>query len=94
MDVSARVVMLSRRMGRPLILKAVHDPRPGWRGQLMARALWTTIEYQDPDPGYFWDEDLVHELLDHLEAGETCLTLWEGEEPTADRLRNGQEERP
>lgn len=92
MDVSTRVAMLSRRMGRPLLLRAVHDPRPGWRGQLTSRGLWTTIEYQDPPPGYFWDEDLLHELLDHLEAGQTSLTLWEEGAPTAERPCNGDPE--
>lgn len=77
MDAVARKRALEQRTGRRIVLRSVHDPRPGWRGQVTTRALWTSIEYQDPEPGYFWHQGLIHELLDHLEAGRMDVTLWE-----------------
>ncbi len=86
MGVAARVRALQKRTGQRILLRPVHDPRPGWRGQLTTRALWVTIEYQDPEPGYFWHEPLIHELLDQWEAGRRQVTLWaEGAEPPEDK---------
>jgi len=58
------------------VLRPIHDPDIGWRGRVSWRAEWVLVEYQDPEPGYFWHRDLIHGLLDCLEAGQQNVSLW------------------
>ena len=71
-----RLAELEQRLGRRIVLRPVHDPDIAWRGRLSWRGGWVLVEYQDPEPGYFWDRDLIHELLDCLQAGQRNVCLW------------------
>jgi len=67
-----------RDLGLPVVLRPVQTPEPAFRGRLSRRRGYLLVEYADRTAGYFWDLDLLRELLDHARAGRQELTVWEG----------------
>ena len=74
-----RIIQLERKTGKRLVLRAVHDPNPQFRGRLTQRPLYYLLEYRDEEPGYFWHHGIIAELLDCLEQGRLNITLFEGD---------------
>lgn len=79
MNVFDRIIKLERELGKRLLLRAVCDPDPQFRGRLTARPLYYLLEYRDSEPGYFWHYGIIGELLDCLEQGRLDVTLFEGD---------------
>ena len=65
-------------LGLRVVLRPVQSPEPAFRGRLSRRPGYLLVEYADRTAGYFWDLDLLRELLDHARAGRHELTVWEG----------------
>jgi hypothetical protein len=75
MTLDDRVQQVERRLGKPLVLRGVRDPDPRWRGRLTERPSHFLLEYRDDVVGFFWHHDIIRELLDLLEQGQTNVTL-------------------
>jgi hypothetical protein len=73
-----RVAALERRLGKRVILRAVRTLDAAFRGRVVDRSHSVLVEYRDDAPGYFWQYEIVEELLDRLERGEGNVTLFEG----------------
>ena len=79
MNVFDRIIQLEKSTGKRLLLRALHDPNPEFRGRLTERSLYYLLEYRDEEPGHFWHYDIIGELLDCLEQGRVNVTLFEGD---------------
>ena len=66
---------VERRLGKRIVLRGVRDPDPLWRGRLTERPSHFLLEYRDATVGFFWHHDIIRELLDLLEQGQTDVTL-------------------
>ena len=75
MSLDERVRGMERRLGKRLILRGVRDPDPLWRGRLTERPSHFLLEYRDATVGFFWHHDIIRELLDRLEQGQTEAVL-------------------
>lgn len=73
--VSRRVAELEARLGKRIILRGVRLPDRNLRGRLTERPGHFLLEYRDDLPGWFWAHDIIRELLDCLEQGQTDVTL-------------------
>ena len=75
MTLDQRVQQAAQRLGKPIVLRGVRDPDPLWRGRLTERPSHFLLEYRDATVGVFWHHDIIRELLDLLEQGQTDVTL-------------------
>ena len=75
MNVDERLKRLARRLGKRIVLRGVRDPDPLWRGRITERPSHFLLEYRDDVVGFFWHHDIIRELLDLLEQGQTDVTL-------------------
>jgi len=71
---------MERRLGKRIILRGARDPDPLWRGRLTERPSHFLLEYRDATVGFFWHHDIIRELLDLLEQGQTEAVLTDREE--------------
>jgi hypothetical protein len=79
MALDERVHALERRLGKRIVLRGVCDPDPLWRGRLTERPSHFLLEYRDATIGFFWHHDIIRELLDLLEQGQTDVVLRDDE---------------
>jgi hypothetical protein len=78
MGIEARIATLERKLGKQVMLRGVRTLDSAFRGRVLDRAHCLVIEYRDDAPGYFWQYEIVEELLDRVERGERTITLFEG----------------
>lgn len=76
-----RVQELETRLGKRILLRAVRPPERNFRGRITSIPGAAVLEYRDETAGYFWDCDIVRELLDHLAAGGGTVTLHDVQPP-------------
>jgi hypothetical protein len=87
---------VEQTIGKPIVLRAVRTPEPELRGRLVSRPGYVVLEYRDDTAGYFWDHDIIRELLARLRQGERdCVLRDEGlgperRAPELLRLRRGE----
>ena len=75
MTLDERLRAAERRLGKRIVLRGVREPDPQWRGRLTERRSHFLLEYRDATVGFFWHHDIIRELLDLLEQGETAAVL-------------------
>lgn len=85
MQLDARIRQVERRLGRPLVIRAVRWDEPGLRARVRVGASAVIIEYVEELPGYFWGYELLEALLAHVECGGGSATFCEGDLERADR---------
>jgi len=78
-EIEARVAALQLATGCRVVLRPVSTPDPAFRGSLRRRGRLITIEYHGRIAGFFWDYDIIEQLLTYAEAGRTDVVLHEGE---------------
>ena len=66
---------LARALGRPVHIRGVRTPDPGFRGRLSVEPGRVIIEYQVAQAGYFWHIPIIEELLDRAAAGQPTADL-------------------
>jgi len=66
---------LARALCRPIHVRGIHTPDPGFRGQLRVEPHRVLIEYQVAQHGYFWHLPIIEELLDRAAAGQARADL-------------------
>jgi len=64
-----RVREVEALIGKPIILRSMRSPERNLRGRISSIPGAALLEYRDETAGYFWDCDIVRELLEHLAAG-------------------------
>ncbi len=79
MTLEQRLRDLQARLGKAILVRGVHAPEPEFRGRIIERPRHIVIEYRDDNPGYFWDQDLLAELVEYLEQGRVNVTLLEND---------------
>ncbi|MBM3498172.1 MAG: hypothetical protein FJX74_05830 [Armatimonadetes bacterium] len=79
-DIDARIRRIEGVTGKPVILRPVRPSCRCFRGRVVERSHCFLIEYRDEQPGYFWDLDLLRELLDCVEQQRgRNVTLYDGD---------------
>lgn len=66
-----RLKEVETKIGKPIILRAVRLPEQNMRGRVTDKRSHILLEYRDDVPGFFWDVDVIRELLTALEEGRT-----------------------
>jgi hypothetical protein len=64
-----RVREVEALIGKPIVLRSVRSSDRNLRGRITSIPGAMVLEYRDETAGYFWDCDIVRELLEHLAAG-------------------------
>lgn len=100
-DIDARMRRIERKTGKPVILRAVRPGCPCFRGRVTELSKYFLVEYRDETAGFFWDHDLIRELLTCIEERRgQRITLYDGdvqylEIPTRSRFgRTSRDPRP
>jgi hypothetical protein len=62
-----RCCEVEKRLGKPIILRAVRDPDPHFPGRVTDKGSHVLIEYRDDVVGFFWDVGRMRGLLDEAE---------------------------
>ena len=62
-----RLAEVEAKVGKPIMLRAVRDPDPDFRGRVTDKGSHVLIEYRDDVVGFFWDVDRMRELLEEAE---------------------------
>jgi len=79
-DIEARIRRIEGVTGKPVILRSVRPSCHCFRGRVTERSNCFLIEYRDETPGYFWDHDLIRELLMCIEQHRgRKVTLYDGD---------------
>ncbi len=64
-----RLKEVEAKVGKPIALRAVRLPEENVRGRITDKGRYVLIEYRDDVPGFFWDVDIIRELLKAAEEG-------------------------
>ena len=64
-----RLAEVEAKLGKPILLRAVRLPEQNVRGRVTDKGSHVLLEYRDDVPGFFWDVDIVRELLEAARAG-------------------------
>lgn len=79
-DIDERIKQVEARTGKQVILRAVRTRNPAFRGRATEKRTHFVLEYRDENPGYFWDRDVIRELLTCVEKGVgKTVTLYDGD---------------
>jgi hypothetical protein len=79
-DIDQRIRRIETRTGKRVLLHPVQARNPAFRGRVSERGAHFVVEYRDENPGYFWDRDIVRELLTCIEKGiGKTVTLYDGD---------------
>ena len=71
------VCQVEAETGQRLVLRAMHAPERNLRGRLSPRPGYLLVEYRDDTPGYFWDHDIIRELLALIRQGQRDFALYD-----------------
>jgi len=77
MTLEERIRNLEQCLNKRIILRGQHSAEPLWRGRITERPSYFLLEYRDDTAGFFWDVDIICELLQLLEEGFTEIELYE-----------------
>jgi hypothetical protein len=79
-DIDQRIKRLESRTGKRVLLRPVRARNPSFRGRVAEKRDHFVLEYRDETAGYFWDHDIVRELLTCIEEGVgRSVTLYDGD---------------
>lgn len=68
--VESKRAALAQALGRPVVVRGLRSPDPGWRGRLRVSRRLALIEYQVAQHGFFWHIPIIEDLL--ARAAEGC----------------------
>ena len=63
--------------GERIVLRAVRTPDPSVRGRIIARPGYLLLQYRDETAGYFWEHEIIRELLELVRQGERDTVLYD-----------------
>ncbi len=72
-----RLREVEEQIGKRIVLRPVRGPERNFRGRIASIPGAVVLEYRDETAGYFWDSDIIEELLDHLAAGGGPVERWD-----------------
>jgi hypothetical protein len=79
-DIDERIRRIEARTGKRVLLRAVRARNPAFRGRVSEKGARFVLEYRDETAGYFWDHDIIRELLACIEKGiGKTVTLYDGD---------------
>ena len=79
-DIDQRIQRIEARTGKRLILRSVRTRSAAFRGRVAERRGHIIVEFRDENPGYFWNHDVIRELLTCIEKGiGRTVTLYDGD---------------
>ena len=73
----SQVREVEQATGERIVLRGVKTPDPTVRGRISSRPGYLLLEYRDETAGYFWDSDIIKELLEQLRQGERDFVLYD-----------------
>ena len=73
----SQVREVEQATGECIVLRGVKTPDPSVRGRISSRPGYLLLEYRDETAGYFWDSDIIKELLERLRQGERDFVLYD-----------------
>ena len=79
-EIDERLQRIEEATGKPVVIRAVRPQQCCFRGRVQERGGCFLVEYYDDTPGYFWDHDIVRELLECIERRRgQKITLYDGD---------------
>ena len=63
------------RLGRRVVVREVRTPDAGFRGRIRRRGKSLWLEYQISQVGYFWQAEVIEDLLELAAEGAEEVTL-------------------
>ena len=79
MKIDERIRKLEQLRRKRIVLRGVRTNDPHFRGRLLERKSYIVLEYRDDKPGYFWQYEIIEELLDLVEKESSNIILYEGD---------------
>ncbi len=64
-------------IGHRIVLRSVRPPEREFRGRIVSRGGYLLLEYHDETAGYFWDHDIIRELLALVREGYRDFVLYD-----------------
>ena len=71
------VAEVEEHIGKPVVLRAIRTPEAEVRGRIVSRPGYLLLEYRDETAGYFWEHDIIRELLELVRQGERDTVLYD-----------------
>lgn len=68
---------LELALGRPVQVRGVRTPDPGFRGRLSTESARVLVEYQVSQAGYFWHIPIIEQLFARAAGGESAVEIRE-----------------
>lgn len=79
-DIDQRIKRIESQTGKRVLLRPVRSRNPALRGRVAERGAHFVLEYREETAGYFWDHDIVRELLTCIEKGlGRTVALYDGD---------------
>jgi len=63
--------------GERIVLRGIKTPDPTVRGRISSRPGYLLLEYRNETAGYFWDCDIIRELLALVRQGHRDFVLYD-----------------
>ncbi len=71
----SQVREVEQQIGKRIVLRGIKTPDPTFRGCISSRPGYLLLEYRDETAGYFWDCDIMKELLGLVRRGHRDFVL-------------------
>ena len=88
----SQVREVEQATGERIVLRGVKTPDPSVRGRISSRPSYLLLEYRDETAGYFWDCDIIRELLELVRQGQHDFTLYNWDMMLAESPDNATDE--
>jgi len=75
----SQVREVEQTTGERIVLRGIKTPDPSVRGRISSRPGYLLLEYRDETAGYFWDCDIIRELLELVRQGQHDFVLYDWE---------------
>ena len=67
---------VEQQIGKGIVLRGIKTPDRTFRGHISSGPGYLLLEYHDETAGYFWDCDIIRELLELVRQGQRDFTLY------------------
>ncbi len=73
----SQVREVEQQIGKPIVLRGIKTPDRALRGRISSGPGYLLLEYRDETAGYFWDCDIMKELLELVRRGHRDSVLYD-----------------
>ena len=73
----SQVREVEQQIGKDIVLRGIKTPDRKFRGRISSGPGYLLLEYCDETAGYFWDCDIMKQLLELVRRGHRDLVLYD-----------------